>query len=201
MTLLSNLTVHAPRQLSRCKSLLVIMVLVSTGGCDSDEKTKSSEIAGAGCTHDQLEADLQTEGFMGPLVDPTTRELKLVAGEQYVVSSTYGVPKPGEDGAPLTERYRQLFGAVEQQLKREPGLLALQLSQSDACGSGRTLAIWKTEDQMYDFVLSQAHRDAMSAASEILQPGYAVTHWSATSTGQMTLAEATRQLAEVDVTR
>jgi hypothetical protein len=74
--------------------------------------------------------------------------------------------------------------------------LALQLAQSDACGSGRTLAIWESEEKMYEFVMSRAHLDAMIAVNDIVMPGYAVTHWQASSADQVTLAEATRQLAK-----
>jgi hypothetical protein len=43
---------------------------------------------------------------------------------------------------------------------------------------------------MYDFGTSPAHVAALGAVSEILQPGYAVTHWDATSAAQLRFAEA-----------
>jgi heme-degrading monooxygenase HmoA len=131
-------------------------------------------------------------------VDPATGSVRVVEGQHYVVSSTYGVPKPTSDGKLVSDRYLALFGAVAEQLEREPGLIALQLGQSNACGSGRTLAIWRSEEEMYDFVTSRAHLDAMTAADEILQPGYAVTHWDATSATQFSMQEAVRQLAKIE---
>lgn len=170
-------------------------------GCDDDDKTATDTGKSATCAHDILERDLNDDGPMGPAVDPATGELKLEAGKEYVVSSTYGIPKPGADGAPITARYLQLFTAIQEQLQHEPGLLALRLSQSDTCGSGRTLAIWKSEEDMYHFVTSDAHVAAMSAAQEVLMPGYAVIHWNATSSDQMTFEEAVRQLAKEGSTR
>jgi len=163
---------------------------------DGKEKAGPRADGGAACAHDVLERDLSDDGPQGPAVDPATGELKLEGGKEYVVSSTYGIPKPGTDGAPITERYLQLFGAVQEQLQNEPGLLALRLSQSDSCGSGRTLAIWRSEEDMYHFVTSDAHVAAMTAVREVLMPGYAVTHWNASSPDHMTFDEAARKLAE-----
>jgi len=87
-----------------------------------------------------------------------------------------------------------MFGAIEAQLESQPGLLALRLSSSIECGSGRTLAIWQSEDAMYAFVTSPAHFEAMKAVDDLLVPGYAVTHWEATSREEMTHEEAVRQL-------
>ena len=110
-----------------------------------------------------------------------------------MVSSTYGAPKPGPDGAP-TQRYLELFSAIEEQLQKEPGLVAMKLASSDSCGSGRTLAVWKSEEEMYDFVTSAAHLAAMQDADEVLKPGYGVTHWSATSLEQTSWQEAVRRV-------
>jgi heme-degrading monooxygenase HmoA len=175
--------------------LALISTLLSAAtlaGCGEEGKGSKRER----CTAAVLESDLELEGWMGPAVDPATKELALEAGKAYVVSSTYGVPRPGSDGAPVTERYLQIFSAVEQQLGREPGLLAMRLGQSERCGSGRTLAVWRSEEEMYDFVTSDAHLQAMKAADELLQPGYEVTHWDAQSTSQMTIDEAVQQLAK-----
>jgi heme-degrading monooxygenase HmoA len=180
--------------------LLSIATGMPSGGCGDEAKGTSKEPASR-CAHDVLEPDLSGDAPIGPAVDRATGKLKLADGERYMVSSTYGVPKRASDGAPLTQQYLQLIGAVQEQLQREPGLLALWLLQSEQCGSGRTLAVWKSEEQMYDFVTSKAHLDAMSAADEVLQPGYAVTHWEATSADEMTMEEAIRQLAKVEATR
>lgn len=160
--------------------------------CGEEEKGTRRER----CTAAVLESDLELDGWMGPAVDPATKELALEGGKAYVVSSTYGVPRPGSDGARVTDRYLEVFRGVEQQLGRESGLLAMRLGQSQGCGSGRTLAVWRSEEEMYDFVTSDAHLTAMKEADELLQPGYAVTHWEAQTTSQMSIDEAIRQLAK-----
>jgi hypothetical protein len=134
-----------------------------------------------------------------PRFDPESGKLRVESGETYTVSSTYGTPKPGADGKPVMDRYYALFGAIQTQLESQPGLLALWLSQSPACGSGRTLALWKSEELMYDFVFSPPHLAAMNAVEDVLQPGYAVTHWEASMAEQVTFDEAVRQLAKAGV--
>lgn len=87
------------------------------------------------CAASELESDLDAQPFSGPGVDEASGELKLEPGKSYLVSSTYGVPLPGANGAPVTERYGQLFGAMQAQLEHQPGLLAMRLASSDGCGS------------------------------------------------------------------
>lgn len=177
-----------------------ILVGCSLGllACGGDDGGPSGANQGALCNAETLEADLDSSPFNGPGVDPTTGELKLEPGSTYVISSTYGAPKPGPNDAPVTERYLELFAAIEEQLKKEPGLLAMKLASSDACGSGRTLAVWKSEEEMYDFVTSAAHLAAMREANEVLKPGYAVTHWNATTLDQTSWQEAVRQVKAND---
>ena len=176
--------------------LTLLFLGFATVGCDGDEKTSSADPA-SGCSHDVLEADLELADPIGPAVDPASGKVLLGAEQRVIVSSTYGVPEPGPDGAPVTERYQQVFAGIEQQLAGQPGLLALQLGSSKRCGSGRTLAVWRSEEEMYDFVTSRAHLDAMREANDLLRPGYAVTHWEANEPEQLTIGEAIRQLAKV----
>ena len=196
MTLLSRVTLHG-RSAGLVLSLLCALVLFACGpesprGVDTEPRASVL----ATCRHDQLEPDLEAAPLVGPSVDPATQHLRpLAAGGAFVVSATYGVPRPDADGAPVSSRYLRLFAAVEAQLARETGLLALQLATSSACGSGRTLAVWKSEEDMYAFVTSPAHLDAMAAARDILMPGYAVTHWQARTPEQVSMSEAVRQLA------
>jgi heme-degrading monooxygenase HmoA len=143
------------------KRLVLTASCIAVLACGGDDKAHVSAV----CTGDQLESDLESAPFEGPGVS-ASGALQLAANTEYVVSSTYGVPKPGPDGAPITERYGQLFGAVQQQLSGQPGLLALKLATSERCGSGRTLAVWQSEEAMYDFVASDAHVAAMLAAQE-----------------------------------
>jgi len=180
-------------------SLLVAMGLLLTGCSDEDDTSAEAPNTTVRCAHDVLEPDLEAGDPVGPAVDPESGKLRLERGETYMVSSTYGTPKPGADGKPVMDRYYELFGAIQTQLESQPGLLALWLSQSPACGSGRTLAVWKSEELMYDFVVSPPHLAAMNAVEDVLQPGYAVTHWEASTAEQVTFDEAVRQLAKAGV--
>lgn len=189
-----------PKVNLRTRSALARLWLVSScvsalacgGSSDKDTEQQNSALR---CSATQLESDLEAEPFAGPLAD-ANGELKLEAGKQYIVSSTYGVPVPGENGVPVTQQYLTLFGAVQEQLGKQPGLLAMRLASSDGCGSGRTMAVWSSEEEMYAFVTSDAHFAAMKAVKDILKPGYGVTHWTASSKDDISWNKAVKQLAE-----
>ena len=174
-----------------CASVVLSACAGESSGRD-EAPTRESRLSA--CRHDLQEPDLEAAPLAGPGVDPTTGRLRPPPHGAYVVSATYGVPRPSSDGAPVSSRYVQLFAAIEAQLARETGLMALQLGTSAACGSGRTLAVWESEEQMYAFVTSPAHREAMAAAREVLLPGYAVTHWETRSAAEISMEEAVRQL-------
>jgi heme-degrading monooxygenase HmoA len=72
--------------------------------------------------------------------------------------------------------------------------LALQLASSAGCASGRTLAVWSSEDAMYEFVTSPAHAAAMAAADEVLLPGFRVTHWEESSAERISFTEGVRRM-------
>lgn len=175
-------------------------VCVVIAGCASDGNANNDGVAPARselrCHAAEIEPDLESDFVAGSAVDRSTGELQLQQGREYMVSSTYGIPKRGADGEYLSPRYEALMGMIIQKLQTQPGLLALQVSSSERCKSGRTLAVWESEDLMYDFVTTGPHLEAMSAAEELLQPGYAVSHWSASSPDQMTLTAAPAHLKE-----
>lgn len=180
---------------------LALAVLVAVSGLtlcgcsgdddDDDQGAKAGELDP--CNAGALEADLDAQPLTGPGVDPATGALvPPPEGTSYVVSSTYGAPKPDEA---VLARWGQLFGSIEAALKTQPGLVAMQVGASTSCGSGRTLSVWASEEAMYDFVSGPAHLDAMNASAEVLRPGFAVTHWTASEVGQMSFAEGARRLA------
>jgi heme-degrading monooxygenase HmoA len=178
--------------------VLVAIALVLAAACRTDTPVAAEPAARRAelrCSADMLEPDLDAQPMLGPGVDANSGTVPFDDGTTYVVSSTYGVPKPSADGAPVTERYLQLFSAIQEQLARESGFVGLQLASSAACASGRTLAIWRSEEEMYNFVTSAAHAAAMQAAREVLQPGYAVSHWIAHDSAQLSWHEAVLQLA------
>jgi len=188
----ATMNVRSAKRRSKSSHKAAVLLLCAAAVACEDETVKSSSTR---CAGGVLEADLESSGWMGAGVDAQSGALRLSAGRKYMVSSTYGVPVPGPGGAPVTEEYGQLFAAIEQQLATQPGLVALQLGSSSACGSGRTLAVWESEEAMYDFVISDAHSAAMAAVGEVLKPGYGVTHWEATGEAQISFAVGAQKLA------
>jgi heme-degrading monooxygenase HmoA len=184
----------------RARSALLRLWLVSSCvsalACSDSDKPVGEQSAALHCSAAQLENDLEGDPFVGPGVDEASGELKLEPGKQYIVSSTYGVPVPGDNGAPVTPQYLELFGGVQEQLAKQSGLLAMKLASSKGCGSGRTLAVWSSEEEMYEFVTSDAHFAAMKAVREVLKPGYDVTHWTASGKDEINWEKAVKVLAE-----
>jgi heme-degrading monooxygenase HmoA len=177
---------------SKASRRALVALSVILAGCGA-EKDPQSEGGDAACNHGVMEADLEAQPPSGPGVDPETGKILLPpSGSSYVVSTTYGVPKPGEA---VRERWGQLFAGIQEQLASQEGFLAVVLTTSPSCGSGRTLAVWTSEEAMYEFVTSPAHAEAMAASDEVLQSGTAVDHWEATKAEEMTLEEAVRRLA------
>ncbi|WP_437774781.1 antibiotic biosynthesis monooxygenase family protein [Sorangium sp. So ce1097] len=165
---------------------------VITSGCGSAAGAATPQESTPGCTGGVLEADLQAEPLSGPGVDPATGELRPPPeGSSYTISSTYGIPQPGDA---VMQRYGQMFGAIQAQLASQRGLVAIQLAQSPSCGSGRTLAVWESTEAMYEFVMSPAHLEAMNAVDELVEPNYAVTHWETARADEMTLEEGVRRI-------
>jgi heme-degrading monooxygenase HmoA len=179
-------------------SLFLLLTLLRIGcasddGAVEDDPEVSAARGELKCNASVLESDLDSD-LMGPAA--VSGELELPADKTYIVSSTYGIPKRVGDSQELPPRYQQLMGRIIEQLQGQPGLLALQLSSSPSCSSGRTLAIWESEELMYEFVTSPPHLEAMGAANELLQPGYAVTHWTADTREQMSLTAAVEHMAD-----
>ena len=188
---------NCDRWVTRAFSCLVLAGATACADDDPHARRPDGNGSALRCQHDVLESDISSSPWMGPAVDPATNQLTLEGAGPYIVSSTYGVPQLDANGD-IPPRYGQMFGAIQTQLATDPGLLAVQLSSSDECRSGRTLAVWRSEERMYEFVTSPAHLAAMSSVKELLRPGYAVTHWEAASRDQIDLREAVRQLSAIE---
>jgi heme-degrading monooxygenase HmoA len=168
-------------------SLLLITAGTLGAGCGGDDDdnpgSNSSGASEDGCSRAELEADLvgndgaalagQTK-LAGPAVDPATGRLK---PGNYVISSTY-LRMPRSEAAQA--RFGELVGPIAGALMTQQGLVAFAFSQSEACATARTLTVWESEEAMYEFVSSPAHRAAASAGREVSRGGSAVTHWSGT---------------------
>lgn len=177
---------------SKASRRALVALSVILAGCGAETNPASGGGTDA-CDHGALEADMETQPVFGPGVDVATGQIKSPpSGSSYVVSTTYGVPKPGEA---VRERWGQLFNAIIEELPSHQGFVALELATSTACGSGRTLAVWTSEEAMFDFVAGPAHAEAMAASGDVLQSGTAVAHWEAQKPEEMTFEEAARRLA------
>lgn len=175
-------------------------ITLFAAGCASDSDATTPDVQESKnelrCVADVIEPDLDIGPMAGSAVDEETGLYKLKDGQEVVVSSTYGIPKRAAEGGGLPPGYQDLMGRIIQQLQGQPGLLALQLGNSPSCNSGRTLAVWESEELMYNFVMSAPHLEAMSTANERLEPGYAVTHWTARKQGDISLEAASEHLAD-----
>ncbi len=80
----------------------------------------------------------------------------------YVVSTTWIKPKSGSEA-----RFGELVGSVVAELQRSEGFLGYSLGNSVSCGSARTLTLWRSEEAMMGFVLSDAHLQAIQSTSEV----------------------------------
>jgi heme-degrading monooxygenase HmoA len=165
------------------------LALAACGG-DGDATEKP------GCERGLLEADIEFAGPMaGPAVDPGTGELAAPPAAGYHVSTTYLRLRP-DDAA--QQRFNELVGPVTEQLATQAGLLGVQVSNADACGTARTMTLWQDEEAMFGFVFSDAHDAAVGGIDEISRGGSAFASWTATTLDDTTWDAAAAHLAEVD---
>jgi hypothetical protein len=136
---------------------------------DPDNQEVTERLAFAGCERGTLETDFAAP----PLAGPALRDGVLPPGE-YLVSSTYLQLEPAAEPQRL---FNDLITPVVADLQTRPGLLALSLGQSEACGVARTLTVWQDEMAMLSFVSSPAHAAAMARITDISRGGSTVTHW------------------------
>lgn len=92
-----------------------------------------------------------------------------------LASSTVLYLLPGDE--PMA-RFGALLTDVQAELMRSEGLLGIAFGGSAACGSNRTLAVWRDMDAMMGFVGSEAHVAAMIATSELADAGTRTVHWT-----------------------
>jgi quinol monooxygenase YgiN len=126
----------------------------------------------AGCQRGTLEADMNAS----PLFGPGVRDGALEPGE-YIVSSTYLQLNPDKQA-----RFQELLEPIEADLASRDGVVALSLGGSPACGTARTLAVWRDEAAMFAFVTGEAHSAAVPAIGELSRGASLVTHWAGDQT-------------------
>ncbi|AKT38618.1 hypothetical protein [Chondromyces crocatus] len=109
--------------------------------------------------------------FAGPGYDPTNGGFTEPPQERYIASSTL-VSIPADQ----MNRFFGLMTPLTNQLADQPGLIGYQLALSQSCGYGRTISVWKDEESMMAFVVTDAHIAAMSEANTVTSAGL-VTSW------------------------
>lgn len=160
---------------------------VSESGSEAPDPAPDSEMpdAFAGCDRTALEPDAVTQDetgtpiqprWVGPAADPQTGALALDPATPYFVSATYLPLLPSE--AASTE-FTSLQPALAEALATNPGVLALQLTFSPTCNAARTFTVWRDEDAMVEFVVSEAHLRAMAAFPRLSRGGSTVVAWAA----------------------
>jgi hypothetical protein len=112
------------------------------------------------CKKGEMEADfVEDTPLAGPGVDPETGAL--VEGS-YFIATTYLAMKPG-----TLETVMELSGPVIGELTASPGFVAVSTANSSSCLALRTLTVWESEEQMFEFVAGPAHNAAMGEMHEL----------------------------------
>lgn len=163
-------------------SFAVALVACSGKGSDSsptpagtttDDRDTSDTSADA-CPAHVLQADFELDDDLGALGDPANWTTDVPPGA--VVSATF-LRLQDSEGA--SDVFRELITATTADLVVSDGLLGVSLGKSPSCGVSRTLALWESEAAMMDFVLGEAHLDAIQRVGEVSRGGSITDHWSA----------------------
>ena len=157
------------------RTLAAALLSVSIAACGGSESPPPPETSPEvpsddGCAHGTMEPDFQSSPLMGPGVDD---QGKLVPGT-YIMSSTYLRLRHTEEAQ---AEFLQLMDPIDQSLQQQPGLVAIQFSQSTRCNTKRTFTVWKDEEAMYQFVGGPAHAQAIARVSVVSRGGSIVTSW------------------------
>lgn len=163
--------------LSRVVLVALAAALAPACSAEDEEGTQGEPSGGSGaptaaseftCADDDLESSpFGGSGFKdGALTG--------AAQDAYLASSTLLSLKADEASQ---RRFGEVMAPIISQLPAQEGLIGFALGTSAKCGYARTVTVWKDEEAMGKFVLSDAHRAAMSVGSDVSVHG-AVTHWT-----------------------
>jgi len=188
-----RITHRVTHRITRASLACLPAFVLACGATDAAAPRETALAPGAHCTRAALEADIQYPmPLTGPGVDPATGKLIAVPPAGYVVSTTYLALK---SDAASNARFQELLGPVISELQRQPGLRALQVSNSKGCATARTFTVWQDEAAMFAFVAGAAHGSASAGIAEVSRGGSAVTHWHATTLDQASWAYAAQRLS------
>jgi hypothetical protein len=114
---------------------------------------------------------LEARPLVGPGYDAEMGGLLEPLQDTYVVATTKVFVPPQKQ-----EDFLGLADTVTLELDATPGMVAYGLSFESTCGFFRTLSVYRSEEEMYGFVLSDPHAVAMSRYSELVTTGK-TTSW------------------------
>ncbi|PCC68408.1 Heme-degrading monooxygenase HmoA [Nannocystis exedens] len=137
-----------------------------TGGTASSTGEPDSTGAPA-CVED----DLAPDPFAGPGWDGELGALKEPLQDEYVASTTALVLRPAKE-----QEFFATAKAMFPVLEANPGLIGYALAQSKKCGTVRTLAVWRDEAAMMQFVVSDEHVAGILKVNDYSTAGV-VTSW------------------------
>lgn len=168
----------------------------STSSADEDSEAGSSESEGGPDL--AMLYECEDSGFMefGPLVgpgfDPKSGWLEPLQ-DSYIAHSTQILVHPDQMDA-----FFEVSGAVQAQLAETPGLVAVAFAAEPTCGFVRTLGIWRSDKDMYTFVGTGAHAEAMARTLELSVTGKTVSWEISAEGGPPTWASAFDELGAVE---
>ncbi|MGK3992491.1 antibiotic biosynthesis monooxygenase [Sorangium sp. So ce1024] len=165
----------APSRLARLAVIATLVPACSSGGEEgpTGDAGGGSDTQTAASTFTCADDDMQSPApFSGPGFQDGA--LTGAAQDTYLAASTLLWIKADEASQ---RRFGELATAIVSQLPQQEGIIGFTLGMSEKCGYARTITVWKDEEAMGKFVMSDAHLTAMSEAGEISVHG-AATHWT-----------------------
>jgi hypothetical protein len=147
----------------------------SDAGSDagSDGTTHADDSTGTGAAA-CVEDDLDASEFAGPGYDAAQGGLLEPLQDKYIASTTVLVLRPE-----TVEEFRATVGAMIPVLTQNPGLVGFSTASSAKCGTARTMAVWRDQTAMMNFVASDEHVAGMQRTQEFSTTG-TVTSWEVT---------------------
>jgi hypothetical protein len=118
---------------------------------------------------DEMVADVRV--LVGPGYDAAMGGLLEPLQGTYTVSTTKAWVTMEQQAA-----FLEMSDLVTAELEATPGMVAYGLGIEPSCGFFRTLSIYRSQEDMFGFVFSDAHSEAISRAGELTTTGK-TTSW------------------------
>ncbi|MEL7370267.1 MAG: hypothetical protein AAFN74_15210, partial [Myxococcota bacterium] len=164
---------------------------LSLCACGDDDETQMTT-AELDCRATALAADSIIVNGVGAADGPTDWP-GLPPGA--VVASTFLQLRASEAGQ---SAFESLSGPVTEALMASPGLLGVSIRFSESCGNTRTLTAWASEGEMFGFVASTAHTEAIRRVNEVSRGGSITDAWAADSFSAVSWENVVPRFADHD---